>query len=286
MHNFTARHIKLSIFASFTARFVTHWLISGQGIGSGAGFLLEVFRKKPTPECMSASAARLNRSASHPEQLARSIARRPGLLQEALAGLEAPTARTRFGCAKALRLLSEQHPALLYPHFEFFAGLLEHPNKILQWEAARIVAALATVDAENKFNSIFRRYFAPVRGPVMITAATLIRSGAGLARARPELAARIAAEIMKVEQARFATRECRNVALGHAIVALGEFAGQLRDPGPARRFVRRQLKNARPATRKKAAEFLKRQEGKPAPPRPKGLAQTARTRPAGFGRRG
>jgi hypothetical protein len=34
----------------------------------------------------------------------------------------------------------------------------------------------------------------------------------------------------------------------------------LTDPAPVLRFVKRQLKNRRPATRKKAAQFLKRSQ--------------------------
>jgi hypothetical protein len=47
------------------------------------------------------------------------------------------------------------------------------------------------------------------------------------------------------------------VAIGHAIVALGAILPLLRDPTPVVRFVRRQIRNRRPATRKKAERFLK-----------------------------
>ena len=92
------------------------------------------------------------------------------------AGLAADEARFKYGCAKALRILSEQRPELLYPHFDFFARLLAHENKLLQWEAAFVLSQLARVDTGDKFAGIFRRYFSPISGPVMITAATVIQA--------------------------------------------------------------------------------------------------------------
>jgi hypothetical protein len=92
----------------------------------------------------------------------------------------------------------------------------------------------------------------------MITAANVVRGGPAIVRAKPHLADKIAGEILKVGRAHYATAECRNVAIGHAIIAFSEFYDLLRKPAPVLGFVRRQLKNSRPATRKKAKRFLKR----------------------------
>ncbi len=194
-------------------------------------------------------------------QLARKTTKHPHTVGDVLKGLDSDQARIKFGCAKALHVLAEQHPELLYPHFEFFVRLFDRPNKILHWEAAFVLAQLARVDNEDKFAAIFDRYFAPVTGPVMITAANVIQGGARIALAKPHLADRIAAEVLKVARARYQTPECRNVAIGHAILALSDFFHLVRDPGPALRFVRRQLKNPRNATRKKAERFLQRARG-------------------------
>jgi hypothetical protein len=206
---------------------------------------------------MNTSHPPVSQAAAKPQELARDVAQNPRLLEEVMRGLDAKTARVKHGCAKALRALSETRPGLLYPKFDFFVRLLDHPNKIYQWEAARVLAQLARVDEEDKFAAIFDKYFAPIRGPVMITAATLIQGGARIAAAKPQLADRIAAEVIKVERARYQTPACRNVAIGHAIAALDDLFARLRNPAPALRFVRKQARNSRPATRKKAEKFLK-----------------------------
>jgi hypothetical protein len=206
---------------------------------------------------MSASLAPIRRAALNPQQLARKAILKPSLLPDITKGLEAEKPRVKYGCAKALRLISEQRPDMLYPHFGFFANLLDHRNKILQWDATFVLSQLARADAQNEFAAIFEKYFSPIGGPVMISAATAIQGGARVARAKPGLADRIAVEILKVARGRYQTPECRNVAIGHAIVALGEMLPLLSDAAPVLRFVRRQTRNSRPATRKKAAQFLK-----------------------------
>ena len=206
---------------------------------------------------MSTPLATFLQAAQNPQRLARTAASKPRLLPEILDGLNADKPRVKYGCAKTLRLLSEQHPDLLYPHFDFFVRLLDHENRILQWDAALVLSHLARVDSEDKFATVFSRYFAPIPGPVMISAATVIGGAARIARAKPHLADRIAAEVLKVGKARYQTAECRNVAIGHAILALGDLLPLLRRPAPVVQFVRRQTRNSRPATRKKAEQFLK-----------------------------
>ena len=56
----------------------------------------------------------------------------------------------------------------------------------------------------------------------------------------------------------YKTDECRNVAIGHAIRALGRFFDAIPEQAPVVRFVRAQLENPRASTRRKAQEFLKR----------------------------
>jgi hypothetical protein len=217
---------------------------------------------------MNASLAPFRQAASNPRELARRAIKNPRLLEKVMEGLGTETACVKFGCAKALRVLSETRPDLLYPRFDFFVRLLAHPNTIFQWEAARVLSQLARVDAEDKFTANFDKYFAPIRGPVMITAANVIRGGARIAVAKPHLADLIAEEVLKVDRARYQSPECRNVAIGHAVLALGDFFELLQHPAPVLRFVRKQIENSRPATRKKAEQFLK------------GVQRRAKTAPA------
>lgn len=204
--------------------------------------------------------AQLGKAVTEPRVLARRAMQDPAWLQAIIGGLGADAARIKYGCAKALRLVSEDRPDLLYPRFDFFVSLLDGENKILQWQGLFVLSRLARVDTRDRVAAIFSKYFSSIRGPVMITAANAIQGGARIARAKPALAERIVGEILRVDKARYQTPECRNVAIGHAIVALGEILDLVTTPEPVVQFVRKQARNTRPATRKKAEQFLKKVE--------------------------
>ncbi len=204
---------------------------------------------------------RIAKKGSDKDAIASRVLRKPELLSELIDGLGAEKARVKYGCAKILRIISDEAPGLLYSRFAFFADLLDSDNNIFKWGAIHVIANLATVDTEDRIEAIFERYFAPIPGPALITAANVIAGAAKIALAKPQLTERITKELLKVEKARYKTTECRNVALGHAIKAFDQFFDQIKDKGPVVAFVRRQLENTRNATRKKAEVFLKRRSG-------------------------
>ncbi len=173
-----------------------------------------------------------------------------------IAGIGAKKARVRFGASKALQDLSCRSPQLLYPHFDFFAAMLGHSNQILKWNSMLTLANLAPVDSEGRLDLILRSYLSPIAGPNMITAAHAIRGGAAIGAAKPHLAPRIARKILGVERASYATPECRDVAIGHALQAFGALSRVLPDTRAVRAFARRQLSNPRPATAAKARKLL------------------------------
>ena len=76
--------------------------------------------------------------------------------------------------------------------------------------------------------------------------------------AQPYLADKIARRILEVERATYATPECRNVAIGHAIASLDRLFPIIADKRAVQRFVSRQRNNTRPPTRKKAERFLRK----------------------------
>lgn len=182
-------------------------------------------------------------------------------------GLGSPAARVKYGSSKALRRASVENPKLVYPYFDTFSRLLDGDNHILRWNAARILGSLASVDSEGRIEKLFRRLFAAITGHEMIAAANTMQAGADIALAKPHLAGRIAREIMKVEIAEYQRPECANVGLGHAIESLLRFYPLIGQKRPVIEFVKRQLDNPRPATRRKAEHFLKSLRNMPDPRR-------------------
>lgn len=175
------------------------------------------------------------------------------LLQSAIADLESSQAPVRLAASRSLRLFALAAPELLYPYFDRFDGLLRNQNSVLRWNAILTVAQLAPADHEGRLDLILDAYLSPIPGPRLIDAANTIRGAALIAAARPHLAVRIVEGILQVERAVYATPECRDVAIGHAIEALRRLA----EHSGVRDFVSRQLRNPRPATRAKAEKFLR-----------------------------
>jgi hypothetical protein len=169
----------------------------------------------------------------------------------------------KYAYEKVLRLVSERRPTLVYPYFEIFSSLLDNENNFLKWGAIITVANLTTVDTGNKFDSIFRKYYAPITGPAMITAANIIGGSVTIARSKPALVQAITSEILKVEKAKYRINgspspECRNVAIGHAIKTFDALYTQIGNKAEVFDFVKRQLKNTRRQVVKKAEKFVRK----------------------------
>ena len=139
--------------------------------------------------------------------------------------------------------------------------MLDSDNKILKWQAIHVIANLAVVDDDEVIDRRLPKYLKPISESVLITAANTINGSALIAAAKPKLAGRVATQILKVDQAEYQTPECRNIAIGHAIVALDSFFEHIRRKAPVIAFVQRQIDNPRSATQKKAEKFLSKRAG-------------------------
>lgn len=197
------------------------------------------------------------------EAIAERVIARPESVAELVEAVQTEKGTAKYAYEKVLRLVSEREPGLIYPRFEVFVTLLDSENSFLKWGAIMTVANLVAVDAENKFEPIFRKYYAPIKGPAMVAAANIIGGSARIAQARPELTQRIVREILKVEKATYERHgspspECRNVAIGQAIDAFDQFFDQIEDGTAVLKFVKRQLKNPRKPVVRKAEKFLRR----------------------------
>ena len=180
------------------------------------------------------------------------------LLPELFTGLQAKEARIKYGSNKVLTIISEKNPSVLYPKLDFFVAQLDNENNFLRWGAIEIIANLCRADSIHHFEIIFSKYFSPLHSHKMISAANTIKASSVISKAKHNLIERIAEEILSVENEDFETSECNNIVIGQAIKTLDELFPQLKSKKPVFEFVHRQLKNRRPATRKKAEAFIKK----------------------------
>lgn len=197
------------------------------------------------------------------EKLLQKVERDFGLLPELLQGTFSPKATTRYGCAKVLMDLSEKTPERLYRYMDPFIELLDSKYRILTWNAMAIIANLARVDKDKKFDRIFERYYDFLNDEYMVTVANVVDNSAKIALAKPNLVQRIVNELLKVNRISVTphlTEECKRVLIEHAIRSFDLFFEKIeaKDQARVRSFVEQQLHSSRLTLKKEAETFLKK----------------------------
>jgi hypothetical protein len=174
-----------------------------------------------------------------------------------LAELSSDSPRVKYGRAKSLVEVARKRPQRLYPHLGFFVRLLKTDNNILRWNAIDIIGLLSRVDDKHRIDKLLKELYRLLESGRLITANHAISALASIALAKPERQKRITEELLNIEHYTYETEECRNIALGKVVQALGLYSGEKNPGAHVIEFVKRQTNNPRPATRKKAEKFLR-----------------------------
>jgi hypothetical protein len=181
-------------------------------------------------------------------------------LVELLAGILATQEEIRYPSFKALLRISEEHPELLYPHWEYFAGLLESNNTYLKYQAIYLIASLTRVDTEHKFERLFESYFGLLDDKSIIPAAHAARNAGKIARAKPGLQTRITDRLLRIDETKHEA-DRKDLIKSYVIEAFSEFFDDAaEDRELILAWVRKQVASSSPKTRKQAKEFLKKWE--------------------------
>lgn len=172
--------------------------------------------------------------------------------------LRSESPEIKYCAAKNAIAISETNPRRLYPQLPFFAKLLDGDNQVMKWTAIRVVGNLSQVDKSGRIKRLLPRLIGYLNSGKLITANNTIMSLTQVAKSKPELRDDILAQFMKVERYRYESEECRNIVIGKAITALGEFDDHIQNSRKIRNFLERQTHNSRNATKTKAAKLLRR----------------------------
>ena len=174
-------------------------------------------------------------------------------------GVSSPKAAIRYGCSSVLMDLSRNHPEKLYPYMEKFEALLDSRYRILTWNALAIIANLATVDVDRRFDALFTRYYSLLDNDYMVTVANVVGNSGKIALAKPYLAQRIADELLKIDKISTTphlTEECKRVITEAAIESFDAFFNQIKKRDQVLKFVKSQLNSPRVSLRVKAERFI------------------------------
>jgi len=119
------------------------------------------------------------------EKLGAKVGRDARLLESIFRGTSSKLPRVKFGCSKALVLLSVKHPNLIYGEIDKVIALLGSDNQILKWNAIAILGNLATVDQRRRLPGLLERLFGFLSGGELITANNAISALSKIGRALP-----------------------------------------------------------------------------------------------------
>ena len=195
------------------------------------------------------------------EQLLEKVRHNYDLIPELLSGISSSKPTIRYGCGKILMDLSEEKPEQLYPYMDFFINLLESKHRILTWNAIIIIANLTKIDKENKFDTIFEKYYSFLDNEYMVTVANVVGNSGKIALAKPHLTQKITDKLLTVEHISTTphlSEECKRVITEHAIKSFDMFFPQIKQKDKVISFVKKHLKSSRKTLRTESENFLKK----------------------------
>ena len=179
------------------------------------------------------------------------------LLSELLEGLTSKEDEVRYNSFRALLIISEEHPEVLYAHWDYFSSLLTSENSYHRYIAVYMIANLTRVDTKNELERIFDKYCSLLNDKSVMVAGHLAVNLGKIAKAKPRLQTTITNKLLSIDKT-YPRPERRDLIKGRAIEAFNEYFEEAKDKKKIIQFVKEQLESRSPRTRKKAKEFLKR----------------------------
>jgi len=195
------------------------------------------------------------------EELFQEVKEDFAIIPEVLNGISSSRAAIRYGCASVLMDLSEEHPEKVYPYMDYFIKLLNSKYRILTWNAMAIIANLAKVDDDKKFDAIFDKYYSFLNDDYLVTVVSVVGHSSKIALAKPYLIQKITNELLKVDNISTTphlTDECRRVIAEKAIKSFDQFFGQIDNKEKVISFAKRHLDSPRKTLKREAESFVRR----------------------------
>jgi hypothetical protein len=191
------------------------------------------------------------------ESLAKKVPKDKKLLNEVIAGLTSDKPQIRYKCGKVLMILSKENPKVIYPKWDEFVKLLKNDNTFMKSIGITIIANLTRVDNKNRFDKIFDRFYGLLDDDSMITASNIAGLSGMIAQAKPKLQTKITNRLMNIDKTHHSL-ECRNIIKGKVILSFDEYFEETRNKKKIIEYVKGELENSRPATKRKAEKFIKK----------------------------
>lgn len=199
----------------------------------------------------------LSKKSINVESMAKSALKDKKILSELLENILGKKEILRFNSFKVLLLISEEHPKVLYPRWDFFAQFLSSDNAYYKYIGIYIIANLTRVDTKDKFEKMFNKYYNLLDDPRIAPPSHVALNSGKITRAKPKLQNKITKRLLSIDETHHEP-ERKDLIKGYVIEGFSEYFGEAKKRKEIIEFVKKQLNSTSPKTRKVAKEFLKR----------------------------
>jgi len=176
-------------------------------------------------------------------------------LSELLDGLLVKKCAVRYKNFKAVYLVSEDYPEVLYPKWAFFENMLTSKNNTYKFYAIHVLANLAKADKAGKFEKIFDQFYDILNGDALVPACHVAYVSSKIAKAKPELTDEITKRLLNIDKATYKHAE---LVKANAVKAFSEYFDKITDKDQVLLLVK-ELQNSKSSRAKKeATAFLKK----------------------------
>ncbi len=163
----------------------------------------------------------------------------------------------RYADAEALKMLSEENPKFLYPHWGFLVELLDSTNTYHKIPAIFTIANMAKVDTDGNFEKIIDKYYNLLNDRSIIITRYIAQYSGIIAKAKPKLQTRITEKLLSIDNTHHDPKHL-DLIKGDIIDSFKEYYNSFKEKNLILEFVKKQLHSTSPSTVKKAKEFLEK----------------------------
>jgi hypothetical protein len=179
------------------------------------------------------------------------------LLSELLNGLLSKKTTIRYKNFKAIYLISEDHPETVYKKWNFFENMLKSNNNSFKFYAIHILANLAKIDNQGKFEKILDDFYGILNEDALVPACHVAYVSGKIANAKPGLAEEITQRLLNIDKATYNHKE---LVQANALKAFSEYYDKIGNKEKVLNLAKALQKNKSARAKKEANEFLKKVE--------------------------
>lgn len=162
----------------------------------------------------------------------------------------------KYGFTRELLKIGKESPEKLYKYFDKIATMIESENTIIKWTGIDLIGYMSSVDKRNKVDAYIPALKKFLHSGNLITCNKAVFSLGLIAKHKNKYRKKILDELLKIENDKFDTGECKNIAKGKVLETLLLFTEDISKNDSMIEFIIRETANTRNATSKKAFKLL------------------------------